>query len=175
MSDVKIYTHPLGVQVKIYYLTSPEDTVNQSDLDSQIVDIYNNTNKYDGDLFTGLTIEIYDSRLPTIPKNIYECTHNVCRLKTLGIGNYAGLTTGSIRLIQLNSACIKTKFDMAECFSHEWGHYKAYVMGWNNLNSVLRKFWDSIRAKYATPATSVGELIAEDLREDEGAIGAMGF
>jgi hypothetical protein len=174
MAGLKVYTHPKGAQVKIFYLNSPEDTFNQANLDSQIDDIYDHTRKFDGNLFTGLTIEIYDYRLPSIPKNTYDCTSTLCKVKTMGIGNYAGLTTGQLRIIQLNSSCIQSKQDLAECFSHEWGHYKAYVMGWNNLNSFLRKFWNAIRGKHATLTTSVGELIAEDLREDEGATCAIG-
>ena len=175
MSKLKTYNHPLGVQIKIFYLDNPESTVNIDNLNSQINDIYNNTKKFDGNLFTGLTIEIYDYRLTDIPKNTYVCINQVNTLKTMGIGNYAGLTTGQLRLIQLNNIALQSKSDMAECLSHEWGHYKAYIMGWNNTDTDFRKYWDIIRGKHATPNTPVVELIAEDLREDEGAIGAIGI
>lgn len=152
------FTNTLGITFKIYYFSSVEDTVNINNFNLIVNDIYENTYKYNGNLFKDMVIEIWDTKRPDIPKTKTVCNSNLC-YQELGIGNYGGLTSYWKNLIQLNNNVLKSLSNMSNALSHEVGHYKAGKSGFDDLNNPLRIQYDKMRSIHVTPDTSIGEMI----------------
>lgn len=128
---------------------NPDNLINVNDFITCINDILANTYKYDGNLFENMRIEVYEPNYPNSPFN----------------GNNAvGLASAWKNLLQFKSNSFQSLSDMSNCLSHEFGHYKAYKSGFNDLNSPIRQKWNQIRGIHQTPYISKDELIAEDIR-----------
>lgn len=162
------YIHSLKTKIKIYHTGDPNSVINIYELNQFINDIYENIGKYSGpDIFSSLTVEVWDKNRVDIPKNIYSCNENVCTLKEYGIGSTSGLTWSNKSLIQLNNntfgATDKSKF-YSELVSHEFGHWYESFCGFADGSTICDKYWESIRAKDQDHDTSKIELFAEDFR-----------
>lgn len=154
-----------GANVQIHYLKNVSDTIDVNEFVKQLTQLHNRTTPIFGNLFEGLNIQIWNPLREDCPVNTETCdpkTH-VCN-KTYGIGNYAGLTTAEYKLIELNSATLQTPLEMANCFSHEFGHLIAYNLDFYNEKNPIKILWNTFRGTYATQATPTQELIAEDFR-----------
>ena len=157
----KKYDHPSGCTVTIFYVETPEKTFNLSIIWKEINELWQDNLKRNGNIFDGLKIEIYDCLLDS----------DIAIIK----GGYAGLTYASSKLIQLRSDTIQTEKDCANCFSHEIGHWKAELRGYNNKSLEFTKKYINLITPYVTLATPMGEMIAENDRELEGCTGAKGY
>lgn len=182
MDNVYEFTK-LNARVKIFHAGNYNTTVNIPTLEKIMDETYRNTYRYFGNLFDGLTIEIWDIRRKDIPRNVEVCsTDGKCYTK-LGIANYAGLTSAwfndserksSTRLIQLNSASCQDEESFALCLGHELGHFIDWLTEFNDSGDLIMGLWKSIRGKDVTPDTPIGELMAEDIMKFFGARGANG-
>ena len=130
-------------------------------------------------IFDGLKIEIWSADRLDIPQTINGNWD-------IGDSRFAGLTYSSLKLIKIKSFTkntlrqfgITTKDQyikyMSGLISHELGHYFADLIGFNDINSIMRKEWNKIRGIHSTASCSISELIAEDFRLLFGSDGAKG-
>lgn len=133
-------------------------------IEKHINKIYDNIKNFATiELFNNLTIEICDPSSPDCPQDIKK---------------YAGLTFQDKKLIQLNANV--TEFHdnpdkyYSNLISHEFGHYWAYSVGFDNLNGI-RNVWQQIRGHKEGPIIIPTELVAEDFRILFGSDQARGF
>lgn len=128
-------------------------------------------------IFDGLKIEIWSADRSDIPQTINGSWD-------IGDSRFAGLTYSSLKLIKIKSFTKNTlrgfgiiakeqyiKY-MSGLISHELGHYFADIIGFNNINSIMRKEWNKIRGIHVTASCPISELIAEDFRLLFGSDGA---
>jgi hypothetical protein len=155
-----IIEYSLGLNAKLKIIgegSAVYTLVNINDLVTCINDIISNTWKYDGNLFDGMTIEIFQ-------KDYNDVNYPSPFINN----NYVGLASAFKKLIQFRHDSLNTLSNMSACFSHEFGHYKAYFSDWDNKNNLMRQLWEKIRGGDVTTKIPAGELIAEDLRMYQG-------
>lgn len=156
----------LEATIKVYSVNKP--CVDVELVKKHLSEIYNNTSKYMGNPLKGIIIEFWDKDRSDLPKNIYDSKGNCIQL---GIGNEAGLTWSSLKLIQIMSTFCQNSNDLANVLSHEIGHWLDYFTD-PDLNDPLQAIWNNLRSKDSTPNTSPVELMAEDFRLLFGSTGA---
>lgn len=144
-----LYYHR-GSTIKVFSINSPQDIVDIDNLKNCIDDIYKNTFRWDGNLFQGLTIEVYDINSDDI------------------MSKYAGLVYYGQKLIKLRAETLKTFKGMADCLSHEIGHLKANLMGFDDTKNILTQELYRIRLNNQIKLIAPHELTAEDIRHFQG-------
>lgn len=162
-----------GISLTIQYIDKIESVINLPTLNLFFQDIYENTRRYMGSkVLDGLDLEIWDDLCENLPKNVTVCDPKTkeCKITSYGVGNYAGLTWASINQMDLNDNLFgqpewKRHEHMSNLLSHEIGHYIAYkIFKFDREDNPLKDFWLKFRGVDQKPSTSIGELIAEDIR-----------
>lgn len=146
MKDITLIHPTTQTKIKIFYIDFVNRTIDTTMIYQIIDDIYNNIKGFcNKDLFSNLTIEIYD------PNHINK-----------HVGLSAGLTYPGKNLIQLSAK--HHEFSYVEYFhrllSHEFFHYYSDNIGFFKDNSFMKKLYISIITPHLN-GVSDAEVFAE--------------